>query len=79
MTVDSTGDTYNNNGGPKTYTLTAGETSIDLRQKNLGSADVTLLSAWIQRPNVIGSLTMACIIGRLYKAANAFDGLCEVI
>ena len=66
-TVDSTGDTKNgygswNNGGPKTYTLTAGETSIDLSQKNLGSADVTLLVAWVQRPNVIASLTSCCLL-----------------
>eukprot|EP01044_Picomonas_judraskeda_P004036 COSAG03_NODE_346_length_8784_cov_37.126540_6_plen_1508_part_00 len=52
MTVDSTG----NMRDQKTYTLTAGEEKIDLSQKNLGSADVTLLTSWLQRPEVTGAI-----------------------
>eukprot|EP01044_Picomonas_judraskeda_P014990 COSAG03_NODE_2456_length_2737_cov_23.434799_2_plen_157_part_00 len=52
VTVDSTGDTKDRrgdwrNGGPKTYTLTAGEEHLELSSKNLGSADVTLVAAWL--------------------------------
>ena len=57
VTVDSTGDTKDrhgrwNNGGPKTYTLTLGDEKIDLSSKNLGPADVALVAAWLQRPEV---------------------------
>eukprot|EP01046_Picozoa_sp_COSAG06_P031396 COSAG06_NODE_3053_length_5914_cov_126.204643_2_plen_1719_part_00 len=54
LTVDSTGDRDYpwRNGGPKTYTLTASEDKVQLSQKNLGSADVALLTAWLQRPEV---------------------------
>ena len=55
LTVCSTGDTKDehdhwHNGGPQTYTLTTSEESIDLSSKNLGPADVALLTAWLQRP-----------------------------
>jgi len=68
ITVDSSGDTRKDkyrvgdgagdwkNGGPKTYTLTAGEESIDLSSKNLGAADVNLLTTWLQRPEVSAAL-----------------------
>jgi hypothetical protein len=57
ITVDSTGDMPNQygdtqSGGPKPYTLTVGEETIDLSSKNLGSADVNLLVAWMHRPEV---------------------------
>ena len=57
LTVDSTGDMQRRNGGPKTYTLTAGDVSIDLSSKNLGSADIALLTAWLQRPEVSAALS----------------------
>eukprot|EP01043_Picozoa_sp_COSAG02_P048149 COSAG02_NODE_4698_length_5082_cov_4.415412_2_plen_1410_part_00 len=52
VTVDSTGYTTDwrgdwRNGGPKTYTLTAGEEHLELSSKNLGPADVTLVAAWL--------------------------------
>jgi hypothetical protein len=53
LTVDSTGKMESQ----KTYTLTAGEEKIQLSQKNLGSADVALLTAWLQRPEVSAALT----------------------
>ena len=40
LTLDSTGDMSDQ----KTYTLTAGEEKIDLSHKNLGSADVALVT-----------------------------------
>eukprot|EP01046_Picozoa_sp_COSAG06_P011380 COSAG06_NODE_648_length_13415_cov_83.005783_5_plen_1504_part_00 len=66
LTIDSTGDTkdwrgYWNNGGPKTYTLTAGEDQIELSQKNLGSADVALLTAWVRRPEVSAAISSVVI------------------
>jgi hypothetical protein len=54
LTVDSTGEEYEYR---KTYTLTASEDKIQLSQKNLGSADVALLAAWMQRPEVSAALT----------------------
>eukprot|EP01043_Picozoa_sp_COSAG02_P057728 COSAG02_NODE_7058_length_3205_cov_1.679652_2_plen_923_part_01 len=60
LTVDSTGDTKDrgewNNRGPKSYTLTVGEEKIDLHLKNLGSADVALVVAWLQRPEVSAAI-----------------------
>eukprot|EP01046_Picozoa_sp_COSAG06_P011050 COSAG06_NODE_621_length_13727_cov_26.487893_2_plen_935_part_00 len=64
LTIDSTGVPAQYDGygglvdgtGPKTYTLTAGEDQIELSQKNLGSADVALLTAWLQRPEVIAGV-----------------------
>ena len=64
MTVDSTGVPKKTSGshaereasGPRTYTLTVGEEKIDLSQKNLGSADVALVAAWLQRPEVSAAL-----------------------
>ena len=41
----------------KVYTLTAGEQTLDLSRKNLGPADVKLLSKWMQRPEVSAALT----------------------
>jgi hypothetical protein len=57
LTMDSTGvmeDEYGRtgHGTQKAYTLTTGEQTIDLGQKNLGSVDVALLTAWLQRPKV---------------------------
>jgi hypothetical protein len=43
--------------GPMTYTLTTGEEIIDLSLKNLGPADLTLVTAWIQRPEVFAVVT----------------------
>jgi hypothetical protein len=60
LTVDSTGNMRNQ----KTYTLTAGESNINLSQKHLGPADVTLLTGWIQRPEVSAAL-----------AASTFEAL----
>ena len=36
--------------GPRTYTLTATEEKIDMSKKNLGSADVALVAAWLCGP-----------------------------
>ena len=71
LTVDSTG----NMKSQKTYTLTAGEDQIQLSEKNLGSADVALIAAWLQRPEVsaaMNSLTldMNGIFGELYSSGN---------
>ena len=52
VTVDSTGDPNYDNGGPKPYTLTVGEDQMELSSKNLGPADVALVAAWLQRPEV---------------------------
>jgi hypothetical protein len=41
----------------KTYTLTTAKDKIKLSQKNLGSADVALLTAWVWRPEVSAALT----------------------
>jgi hypothetical protein len=58
LTVDSTGrgmgthwDGRKHVSNQIAYTLTVCE-EIDLSQKNLGSADVALLTAWLQRPEV---------------------------
>eukprot|EP01044_Picomonas_judraskeda_P011553 COSAG03_NODE_1584_length_3837_cov_19.773408_4_plen_850_part_01 len=59
LTLDSTG----NMTDQKTYTLTAGEEKIDLSQKNLGSADVALLTVWLQRPEVSGALNSILLSG----------------
>lgn len=40
-----------------TYTLTAGETSINWRKKNVVHSDIMLLAAWMGRPNVLPTLT----------------------
>jgi hypothetical protein len=61
LTIDSTGSRklcYPDNAsqeqvdasGPKTYTFTAGEETVDLSSKNLGPADVNLLTAWVVTP-----------------------------
>eukprot|EP01048_Picozoa_sp_COSAG05_P019630 COSAG05_NODE_3125_length_2304_cov_12.837188_1_plen_447_part_00 len=65
LTVDSTGDMQRMNGGPKTYTLTAGDVSIDLSSKNLGSADIALLTAWLQRPEVSAAIASLSLKGNL--------------
>jgi hypothetical protein len=57
VTVDSTGDMKDQ----KTYTLTAAEDKIELSQKNLGRADVALLTAWMQRPEVSAALNEVSI------------------
>jgi hypothetical protein len=54
----------------KTYTLTAGEEKIDLSQKNLGSADVTLLAAWLQRPEVIGAIARLVLNGNMITGSS---------
>eukprot|EP01047_Picozoa_sp_COSAG01_P042757 COSAG01_NODE_3752_length_5730_cov_10.372580_1_plen_1826_part_01 len=51
LTCDSTGVPARRTG-PRTYTLTVGEAAIDLSQKNFGPADVTMLTTWMQRPEV---------------------------
>eukprot|EP01043_Picozoa_sp_COSAG02_P017721 COSAG02_NODE_809_length_16922_cov_11.295013_13_plen_1654_part_00 len=43
VTVDSTGQM----GDQKTYTLTGDEDKIELANKNLGPADINLISAWL--------------------------------
>eukprot|EP01047_Picozoa_sp_COSAG01_P069630 COSAG01_NODE_10354_length_2186_cov_1.979396_1_plen_74_part_10 len=51
-------DEYGNygQGTQKTYTLTVGDKTIDLSQKNLGPVDVTLVTVWMQRPEVSAAL-----------------------
>eukprot|EP01048_Picozoa_sp_COSAG05_P019659 COSAG05_NODE_3140_length_2291_cov_23.235401_1_plen_331_part_10 len=78
LTVDSTGDTQDrrgnwNNGGPKTYTLTAGDVSIDLSAKNLGPKDVALLTAWMQRPEVSAAVKMINLSGCTLTGATMND------
>eukprot|EP01043_Picozoa_sp_COSAG02_P065220 COSAG02_NODE_9775_length_2114_cov_1.718610_2_plen_563_part_00 len=59
VTIDSTGvpklpqrmDGYEESS-PRTYTLTTTEENINLSKKNLGPADVALVAAWLQRPEV---------------------------
>eukprot|EP01043_Picozoa_sp_COSAG02_P070934 COSAG02_NODE_12761_length_1498_cov_1.801287_1_plen_350_part_10 len=43
LTLSSTGKEY----FPKTYTLAAGEDKLELNKKNLGPADVNLISVWL--------------------------------
>ena len=50
IVVDSTGDMLWTQGGPKTYTLTAGEERLNLSFKNLCPADAKLLSTWLGTP-----------------------------
>eukprot|EP01046_Picozoa_sp_COSAG06_P048861 COSAG06_NODE_7391_length_2521_cov_2.207680_1_plen_565_part_01 len=60
LTIDSTGVPklkYSHQSGyaesgPRTYTLTASEKTIDLSSKNLGVADVNLVAVWMKRPEV---------------------------
>eukprot|EP01047_Picozoa_sp_COSAG01_P053117 COSAG01_NODE_5657_length_4114_cov_58.182565_2_plen_227_part_00 len=59
LTVDSTG----NMRSQKTYTLTAGEANINLSQKNLGPADVTLLTGWMQRLEVSAAIEAVNVSG----------------
>jgi hypothetical protein len=70
LTIDSTGvmeDKYGNSE-QKTYTLTASDVTIDLSQKNLGPADVTLLTVWIQRPDV------SAVVKKVALSGNALTG-----
>eukprot|EP01047_Picozoa_sp_COSAG01_P028039 COSAG01_NODE_1871_length_9009_cov_5.036139_5_plen_1198_part_00 len=59
LTVGSTG----NMRDQKAYTLTAGEANINLSQKNLGPADVTLLTGWMQRPDVSAAIEKVNVPG----------------
>jgi Ran GTPase-activating protein (RanGAP) involved in mRNA processing and transport len=52
LTVSSTG----NMRDQKAYTVTVGKPTIDLISKNLGSADINLLTTWIQRPQVCAAI-----------------------
>ena len=63
LTLDSTG--WNNEifGGPRTYMLTSSEEKIDLSQKNLGYADVVLVTAWLQRPEVRAAIEKVNVSG----------------
>jgi hypothetical protein len=61
LTCDSTGVPFvhyvdRHATGPRTYTLTVGEAAIDLSSKNFGPADVTLLTVWMKRPEVMAAL-----------------------
>eukprot|EP01048_Picozoa_sp_COSAG05_P014033 COSAG05_NODE_1553_length_4572_cov_80.241672_2_plen_547_part_00 len=74
LTVDSTGDMQSWNGGPKTYTLTAGDVSIDLSAKNLGPADIALLTAWLQRPEVSAAVKKINLSGCPLTGAKKIGG-----
>eukprot|EP01048_Picozoa_sp_COSAG05_P015084 COSAG05_NODE_1776_length_4111_cov_87.186174_2_plen_817_part_00 len=79
LTVDSTGDMQRRNGGPKTYTLTAGDVSIDLSSKNLGFADIALLTAWLQRPEVNAAVKKINLSGCPLTGAEKIFGKWEKI
>eukprot|EP01043_Picozoa_sp_COSAG02_P020248 COSAG02_NODE_994_length_15358_cov_42.651812_12_plen_297_part_00 len=64
LTIDSTGNMRDR----KTYTLIAGEEKINLSKKSLGSADVALVAAWLQRPEVMAA------IARLVLDSNQLTG-----
>ena len=74
MTVDSTGDPYYGNGGPKPYTLTVGEDKIELSSKNLGPADVALVAAWLQRPEVSAAVARPSLKGNFPCDRISKDG-----
>eukprot|EP01044_Picomonas_judraskeda_P006943 COSAG03_NODE_719_length_6112_cov_89.744553_3_plen_1095_part_00 len=78
LTLSSTGNMRNQ----KTYTLTAGEGMIDLSQKNLGSADVTLLTSWLQRPEVTGAVARIVLNGNMIskkgKDLSGLTALCDI-
>jgi hypothetical protein len=71
LTMDSTGvpklphSGYSGykQSGPRTYTLAMGEETINLSSKNLGVADVTLLTAWLHRPEVIATVNALLLSG----------------
>jgi hypothetical protein len=82
LTLSSTGNKYK----PKTYTLTAGEDKLELNDKNLGPADVNLISVWLATDAgaALNSLTvdMNGFFGELYsdgnvKEADKFAGDCD--
>ena len=75
LTLGSTG----NMRDQKTYTLTAGEEKIDLSQKNLGSADVTLLTVWLQRPEVTAAVASMTLDDNKTIGATGADSLMESI
>ena len=63
VTCDSTGDPDRRNGGPKSYTLNVQEISLDVSSMNFGPADITVLAAWIQRPEVSAALEVVNVLG----------------
>ena len=82
LTVDSTGNMNNQ----KAYTLTAGEDEIQLCEKNLGSADVAVIAAWLKRPEVSAALTKVDVRGNKELNKAAVDALraaapetCEIL
>jgi hypothetical protein len=89
LTVDSTGSPkldsirYSRStveaSGPRTYALTMGEAEIDLSNKNLSPADVTLLTAWIQRPEVSAALASLIISRNEGIGSTGADPLMDTI
>ena len=65
--------------GPRTYTLTVGEEKIDLSQKNLGSADVALVTSWLKRPEVSAVLARLNLKNNREISASGADPLMESI
>jgi hypothetical protein len=66
LTVSSTG----NMRDQKSYTLTVGEPAIDLSSKNLGPADVNLLTVWMRRPEVSAALASLTLRGNALTGAS---------
>eukprot|EP01046_Picozoa_sp_COSAG06_P036160 COSAG06_NODE_3960_length_4717_cov_11.330446_4_plen_884_part_00 len=80
LTIDSTGVPAQyrfgklvDGTGPKTYTLTAAEDKIELSKKDLGSADVALLTAWLQRPEVSAAVTKL-VLSECPLTGGTWDG-----
>jgi hypothetical protein len=71
LTLDSTGDMWD----MKTYTLTASEEKVDLGQKNLGSADVALLTAWLQRPEVMAAVERVTLKSNRITGSKRVNGI----
>ena len=78
LTLDSTGVVKMTSGpshmvkasGPRTYTLTTGEEKIDLSKKNLGSADVALVAAWLQRPGVMAAVARLSLSDNMITSSS---------
>eukprot|EP01047_Picozoa_sp_COSAG01_P024917 COSAG01_NODE_1555_length_9928_cov_20.399837_10_plen_449_part_00 len=67
LRMRSTGD----RGDAEVYTVTMGEETIDLSQKNLGPVDVTVLTAWIQRPEASATVNLVNVIGNAIGESGA--------
>lgn len=78
ITLDSTGDLRgkmigDSKRGQQPYTLDASATEIRLRERNIGPADVTLLEAWLAKPDVAGTVELIDVLDN--PTGDSVDGL----